>query len=141
VSDVFTREKRSAVMARIRGRGNKDTELALAAFFRKHKFSGWRRHRPMIGRPDFVFSKQKVAVFTDGCFWHGCPKHFNAPVQNSDFWEIKIGTNRIRDRRVTRELRRQGWRVLRIWEHELAPKNREKLLAKVSRYLAPKVSS
>ena len=73
--DVFTKAKRSEVMSRIRGRGNKDTELALAKLLRRHRITGWRRNQPVFGKPDFVFPKLKLAVFVDGCFWHGCPKH------------------------------------------------------------------
>ncbi len=138
-------------MSRIRGRGNKETELALMGLFRRHGIAGWRRHAslkfkvqsptfkvqssrstsprpsPQRGegaafrvRPDFVFPKLKVAVFVDGCFWHGCPKHATWPAHNRAFWQRKLTGNKARDRLVTRTLRRQGWRVLRIWEHELA---------------------
>ena len=72
--DVFTKEKRSEVMSLIRGKGNKETENALLALLRQNKITGWRRHLPLPGKPDFAFQKQKVAVFVDGCFWHGCPK-------------------------------------------------------------------
>jgi len=65
--------KRSEVMSRIRGRGNKETELALAKLLRRHAIKGWRRHQPIFGKPDFIFSKARLAVFVDGCFWHGCP--------------------------------------------------------------------
>ena len=71
--DVFTKAKRSEVMSRIRGTGNKDTELALIILFRLHRIKGWRRHQPVFGKPDFVFPAVKVAVFVDGCFWHCCP--------------------------------------------------------------------
>ena len=119
MSDVFTKAKRSEVMSKIRGYGNKDTELALMKLFRRHRITGWRRHQPIFGKPDFVFPKQRVAIFVDGCFWHGCPKHCNTPSINRVFWERKLGANKTRDRRVNRELRRHGWYVIRIWEHEL----------------------
>ena len=131
MSDVFTKAKRSEVMSRIRGRDNKDTELVLAHLFRANRITGWRRHRPIFGRPDFVFSRLKVAVFVDGCFWHGCPKHGSRPKQNRKFWETKIARNRARDRKVTRVLRGKGWRVVRIWEHELTKP--ERVLARFSR--------
>jgi DNA mismatch endonuclease (patch repair protein) len=118
--DVFTKAKRSEVMSRIRGRGNKKTELALAKLLRAHGVTGWRRHQPMFGRPDFAFRRERVVVFVDGCFWHGCPTHSNMPVNNRPFWEKKLGANRVRDRLVTLTLRKRGWVVLRIWEHELA---------------------
>jgi DNA mismatch endonuclease, patch repair protein len=74
-SDVFTKAKRSEVMSRIRGKGNKDTEVALAKLFRANGITGWRRHYAIAGKPDFAFPKCKLAVFVDGCFWHGCRKH------------------------------------------------------------------
>jgi len=135
VSDVFTKAKRSEVMSRIRSRGNKDTELALAKMLRRNKISGWRRHQPVFGRPDFIFPKFKLAVFVDGCFWHGCPKHAIKPKNNRAFWRRKLSANKARDRLVNHALRRAGWRVLRIWEHEFARKNESRLLNRIRRAL------
>jgi DNA mismatch endonuclease (patch repair protein) len=147
MADVFSKRKRSEVMSRIRGRGNKDTELALARLLRAHKISGWRRHvrvtvesswlrvdsrkqsrnpqpstiNPQLAvRPDFVFLKSRTAIFVDGCFWHGCPKHATKPANNRAFWKKKLAGNKTRDRFVNRTLRRAGWRVIRIWECDLA---------------------
>ncbi|HUI06395.1 MAG TPA: hypothetical protein VL486_05265 [Verrucomicrobiae bacterium] len=216
--DVFTKRKRSEVMSRIRGRGNKDTELALAKLLRANRITGWRRQQGLriegtkrragTARPtnvgiDFVFPKQRVAVFVDGCFWHGCPKHsspkkwlkkssmgegqksgvsypfrgvrarsqpsalsgqpavvrergatsyqpsaissqpplvrerstnsYQVRTGNRElrtgpsttlrtgkqFWREKLAANIARDRFVNRKLRKQGWKVVRIWEHEL----------------------
>ena len=119
--DVFTKEKRSEVMSRIKGKGNKDTELAMIQILRKHHISGWRRNQAVLGKPDFIFPKQKIALFVDGCFWHGCPlpKHSNMPKNNPKFWAKKLQANKDRDKFVNRELRKLGWRVLRVWEHEL----------------------
>jgi len=117
--DVFTKAKRSQVMSRIRGRGNRTTELTMMKLFRRHGITGWRRHQPVFGKPDFIFRKQKVALFVDGCFWHGCPKHCRRPRGNGNYWRGKILGNEKRDRLVTKTLRRDGWRVLRIWEHDL----------------------
>ena len=118
-------------MARIRSRGNKATELRLIAIFRAHNIAGWRRHRPLFGKPDFVFPALKLAVFVDGCFWHGCPIHGTKPKTNAAFWRRKISTNRMRDRLVTRTLRSRGWRVLRIWEHELRRRSEARLLRRL----------
>jgi len=118
--DVFTKAKRSAVMSRIRGSGNKDTELALIKLLRRHGVTGWRRNQKVFGKPDFLFRRNRLALFVDGCFWHGCPKHCKMPTGNRAFWKKKFATNKARDRRVNRELRRLGWRVVRIWEHDLA---------------------
>jgi DNA mismatch endonuclease (patch repair protein) len=167
VSDVFTKAKRSEVMSRIRSRGNKATELALAKLFRRHKITGWRRQIQIGGRarsplragrlsakrgahgvtcptfrvrPDFVFRQARLAVFVDGCFWHGCPKHGTQPAGNRSFWKKKFARNVARDRLVTRALRRAGWRVLRIWEHTLRwatmkPQNEARLLRRIQRAL------
>lgn len=121
--DVFTKRKRSEVMSRIRGRGNKETELAFAKVLRRHSITGWRRHQPLFGKPDFSFRRLRVVVFVDGCFWHGCPEHSNMPANNRTFWKKKLAANKLRDRLVTRTLRRQGWVVIRLWEHDLAAKS------------------
>src|SRR5690348_7484071 len=115
--DVFTPKKRSEVMSRIRSRGNRDTELALASLLRRVGITGWRRHLPIFGRPDFVFRSARIAIFVDGCFWHRCPKCSNMPVNNRSFWATKLSGNIQRDKVVTKKLRRDGWRVLRLWEH------------------------
>lgn len=135
MSDVFTKGKRSLVMAAIRSRGNKDTEVALALLLRRKKITGWRRHVPIFGRPDFIFPKLRVAIFVDGCFWHGCPQHGTKPKNNSEFWMKKLASNQARDRLVTHTLRRLGWRVVRVWEHELRRKNEARLLTKLQRLL------
>jgi DNA mismatch endonuclease (patch repair protein) len=131
--DVFTPEKRSEVMSRIRSHGNKDTELALAALMRAAGITGWRRRQKLPGRPDFVFRRERVCVFVDGCFWHGCPAHYRRPKSNRAFWDAKIARNRARDRKVSRELRAAGWSVLRVWEHSL--KNPGPVLARLRRAL------
>src|SRR5579864_3753379 len=111
MADVFSVAKRSEIMSRVRGRGNRATELALISLFRRNKIAGWRRHKPLFGNPDFAFRKQRLAVFVDGCFWHGCPKHATQPETNSDFWAAKLARNKARDRLVARTLKRRGWRV------------------------------
>ena len=117
--DVFSRKKRSDIMSRVKGRGNAATELRLIRLFKKHRITGWRRHVVIFGNPDFVFPKIRLAVFVDGCFWHGCPKHESHPSSNRDFWRKKLGRNKGRDHLVNRTLRAKGWRVLRVWQHEL----------------------
>ncbi|MEO7675363.1 MAG: very short patch repair endonuclease [Verrucomicrobiota bacterium] len=131
--DVFTKTKRAEVMSRVRGRGNKSTELALVAVFRQHQIKGWRRHQRIFGNPDFVFSKLRLAVFVDGCFWHGCPKHATQPASNRAFWKKKLTRNKTRDRLVKKTLRLRGWTVLRIWQHELVRKNETRLLRRINR--------
>jgi DNA mismatch endonuclease (patch repair protein) len=74
-------------------------------------------------RADIAFVGPRVLVFVDGCFWHGCPKHFEQPKTNGSWWLEKIGATMERDRRQTKLLRRNGWHVIRVWEHELAPQS------------------
>lgn len=119
MADVWTAEKRSAVMSLIRSSGNKTTELRFIRLLRKHKVTGWRRRRNLLGRPDFVFPKQRVVVFVDGCFWHCCPRHHREPTSRVEYWRAKFARNRARDIEVTAVLRRKGWSVIRCWEHEL----------------------
>jgi DNA mismatch endonuclease (patch repair protein) len=90
----------------------------MIGIFRVFHMSGWRRNQPLFGKPDFVFAKQKIALFVDGCFWHGCPKHSNMPRNNEEFCKKKLGGNIKRDRYITRELRKMGWKVVRVWEPE-----------------------
>src|ERR1700685_288857 len=118
--DVFTRQKRSEIMSRIKGKGNRATELRLIALFRTYGIRGWRRHAPVFGKPDFVFPALRIAVFVDGCFWHGCPIHGSVPGSNRAFWEEKLSRNRYRDRLVNKKLRGLGWKSVRVWQHELS---------------------
>lgn len=122
-------------MSRIRSHGNKDTEVALAKLFRRNKITGWRRNQKVLGKPDFIFPKLKLAVFLDGCFWHSCPKHGTQPKAIVRFWKNKFSRNQARNRLVTRTLRAAKWRVLRIWEHELVRKNEIRLLRRIQRTL------
>lgn len=126
---------RSEVMARVKSFGNKATEMRLAALFRRYQIRGWRRHWGILGKPDFVFPKIRVAIFVDGCFWHGHPTLCRIPATNRSYWIPKIAGNRARDRLVNATLRKQGWHVVRIWEHRLAPKYIPKLMSRIERAL------
>jgi DNA mismatch endonuclease, patch repair protein len=112
---------RGQLMSRVRSIGNQTTELRLAKLLRRTRLCGWRRQCSLPGRPDFVWRKTMLALFVDGCFWHGhdCGKNIT-PKTNANEWQKKIRRNRSRDRRITSLLKRQGWTVLRIWECQLA---------------------
>lgn len=112
---------RSKLMARIRSKRNATTELRLLSLLRAARLHGWRRGFPMLGKPDFVFPKSKLAIFVDGCFWHGhgCGRNLT-PKRNATAWRAKIEGNRNRDLRIIRKLRATGWKVIRIWECLLA---------------------
>jgi DNA mismatch endonuclease, patch repair protein len=92
---------------------------------------------PLPGTPDFAFRREKMAIFIDGCFWHGCPRCYKAPSRNAAFWKKKIVGNRRRDRRVTGELRERGWRVIRLWEHEL--KSPAKVVSRLQQELSGEI--
>lgn len=120
-------------MARVRRSGTAP-ELALRSTLRR---VGLRcRLTPgglsLPGTPDLVFPRLRLAVFVDGCFWHGCPVHGTMPKTNTSFWLAKISRNRERDRQVDGSLKRLGWTVLRVWEHELRG-DRHRLLRRIQR--------
>jgi DNA mismatch endonuclease, patch repair protein len=133
MTDVFTKSKRSEVMSNIRGKGNKSTEIKLLQLFKENGIKGWRRHQPLPGKPDFIFPKERLAVFVDGCFWHACPRCYIKPKQNAEFWRAKIGGNKKRDQRVAQQLRRDGWSVCRIWECRL--KKPDSVIRRINRML------
>lgn len=118
---TFGTLSRSSLMSRIRSSENKTTELRMLALLKSGHVTGWRRHAELYGKPDFVWHKQKVALFVDGCFWHGhfCQRNLT-PRRNADVWALKILKNKSRDHRVNRELRKLGWVVIRVWECRLA---------------------
>lgn len=125
-------------MSAVKQKGNKSTELKIVRLFRQHRITGWRRGTLMFGKPDFVFRADGVVVFVDGCFWHNCPKHGEKPRTNRAFWAQKLARNALRDRIVNRTLRREGWLVLRIWQHELSNHNESRLVSRIRQALATK---
>ena len=115
MTDVLTKKQRSYNMSRIRSKDTKP-ELVIMPLMRKLGFA----YQPkMYGHPDFADKKTKTAVFIDGCFWHKCPKHFIQPKSNMAFWNKKIKRNVLRDRTVNRFYIKNGWKVVRIWEHQI----------------------
>lgn len=128
---------RAALMSRVRGTGNKTTEVRLATALRRAGLKGWRRGIPLPGKPDFAWGRERLAVFVDGCFWHGhdCGKNV-APRTNAEQWREKILNNGRRDRRVSAELRRRGWSVLRVWECHLRT-HEDRCIRRIERALAP----
>lgn len=134
--DTLTLAERSERMSRVRSATNKSTELRLIALLRTTGIKGWRRGVAMPGKPDFVFRAAKLAVFVDGCFWHRCPRHGRIPKTRVEFWTAKLARNRNRDQEVGKMLRKNGWRVLRIWEHELTRKYETRLAARIQRTIS-----
>lgn len=137
--DIFTVAKRSDVMSKIRSKGNMSTEISLLRSLRKNGIKGWRRHLPVRSSdvrsvPDFVFPREKIVVFVDGCFWHSCPKHGTIPKSNRDFWLKKLKSNKKRDGKTTRILKKEGWKVFRFWEHSVK-KNPDRCAKKILKFL------
>lgn len=123
MADTFSKQKRSQIMSANRSSGNKSTEWRLRARLVGTGLSGWRINaHDIFGSPDFSFGRERVVVFVDGCFWHGCKGCRNIPATNRKFWMTKIERNKSRDRAVTRKLRRDGWVVIRFWEHQVRRK-------------------
>ncbi|HAO06343.1 MAG TPA: very short patch repair endonuclease [Chryseobacterium sp.] len=116
MADTFTKEQRSEIMRTVKSNRNKSTELKLIQFFKVHKITGWRRAFKLFGQPDFVFPKQRVAIFVDGCFWHGHNCRNTKPQDNKDYWQQKIERNKKRDKGVTQVLTDKNWCVIRLWE-------------------------
>lgn len=134
MSDIFDKLKRSEIMSHVKSKGNKSTELKLIEYFKELHIIGWRRHFKIFGNPDFVFPKKKIAVFVDGCFWHGHDCRNTKPKQNEAYWITKINRNKIRDKQVTDILESKSWKVLRIWECNLKKKHKKylfKILTKI----------
>lgn len=133
MTDSFTRIERSRIMAKVKSKGNKSTEIKLLVLFKKNGIKGWRRNYPIKGKPDFVFLKFKIAVFVDGCFWHGCKRHCRIPNTNREYWIRKITNNKKRDRIVINQLMEKNWKVVRIWEHELSTTQFQKTERKINK--------
>lgn len=116
MADIFTKEKRSWVMSRIRGTNTK-IDLKMKKMLEENKIK-FEMYPKMFGNPDFIISKKKIIIFCDGDFWHGY-KYYEKKRPSKKYWREKIETNMKRDRRITRKLRRDGWSVLRFWEHDI----------------------
>jgi DNA mismatch endonuclease (patch repair protein) len=121
MADSISREERSVLMAKVRSTDNRSTERKVEAALKLAGIRGWTKHSTNVpGRPDFYFAKARLAVFVDGCFWHACPKcRRHLPSSNANYWVQKIDSNRRRDNRIRRQLRKLGFHVVRIWEHDL----------------------
>ena len=131
MADVFDNKKRSEIMSKVRSKNNKSTELKLIQIFGENDIVGWKRNYPVKGHPDFVFLDRKIAVYVDGCFWHGHDCRNTRPSDNADYWTRKRERNMKHDKEVTELFERRGWVVIRIWECELKKKNYQNLAEKL----------
>lgn len=116
--DTVSKKKRSEIMSRIKSKNTK-----LETDFRKELWRRGIRYRKSpkkyFGRPDIVVKKNKTVIFVDSCFWHGCKPHCRIPQANKKYWVAKIKRNVERDRKVTKHYQKIGWKVVRVWEHEI----------------------
>ena len=129
MTDVLTPDQRKLNMSRVRGK-NTGPEIKLRKLLWSRGIRGYRIHHNLLGKPDIVFTKKKIAIFIDGCFWHKCPVCFHEPETRKEFWVKKISSNVERDEKVNLQLQKEGWTVRRFWEHEVR-KNPEKILSKI----------
>lgn len=118
-------------MSKVRSKGNKSTELKLIRYFKENNITGWRRGYKVKGHPDFVFIDKKVAIFVDGCFWHGHDCRNTRPSDNKVFWQEKRARNVQHDKAITERFQARGWTVIRIWECELKKNNKNFLERKL----------
>lgn len=123
MADVFDKSKRSEIMKKVRSKKNKSTELKLIEIFKENDIHGWRRNYKVKGHPDFVFLDKRIAIFVDGCFWHGHDCRNTRPKDNEDYWARKRERNIKHDKEITEYFEKRGWIVIRIWECELSKKS------------------
>lgn len=114
--DRVSKEKRSEMMSKVRSKNTK-LEIAFGKILWSHGFRYRKNSRKYFGVPDFVLKKYQTVIFIDSCFWHGCKKHCKLPATNKKFWKEKIERNMARDREVNKYYKKEGWNIVRVWEH------------------------
>ena|SRR5436309_14584228 len=139
MTDIMTKAQRSRLMSRIRDRDTKP-ELEIRRRLFSGGLKGYRLRPKLPGKPDIVFGKAKVAVFIDGCFWHGCPRCYTRPATRQRYWDNKLAKNMSRDRIIDASLKATGWKPLHFWEHEVR-KNPESIVRRVRSSLETRARS
>lgn len=129
--DRLTKDQRSLTMSRIKSKGT-SIEKIVRSVLRRNNIQ-YTSNPKMYGHPDMIINDKKIAIFLDGCFWHGCKKCKNTPKTNKIYWTTKISSNRERDKTISKNLRSRGWIVLRLWEHQIKP-NPRLVISKLARY-------
>ena len=133
MSDIFSKKKRAEIMSSV-----KSKETRIEILIRKELWKKGYRYRKnasgYFGKPDVLLKKFKTVIFIDSCFWHGCKKHGTIPKVRNKFWKEKIERNKERDREVNKHYKKIGWKVIRVWEHEIK-KNPEKAIQKVIKFI------
>lgn len=116
--DTVSKQKRSEIMSRIKSRDSKIETLFRKELW-KRGFRYSKNSSKYFGKPDIVLLKYKAVIFIDSCFWHGCKKHCRIPSIHKNYWTQKIARNGVRDKEVSKHYKKQGWKIFRIWEHEM----------------------
>jgi DNA mismatch endonuclease (patch repair protein) len=138
--DTVKSLERSRIMSKIRSKNNRTTELCLRSLLVRNCLRGWKvRPKGIPGNPDFVFTKERIAIFVDGSFWHGAPGFKRYPKTRIEYWKPKIEGNRRRDKLISSALRRQGWSVLRFWDTDLHD-NPSGVIKKIQRSIQQRIS-
>lgn len=132
MTDIYSKKKRSEIMSHVKGK-NTGLELLAKKLLKDSGVSGFKRGDGVFGRPDFIFTKEKIALFIDGGFWHGLNY---AKIKNKlpSFWKEKMAANMKRDRRVNKTLRSEGWKVLRVWDYQIK-KDPQKFIKRLKQLL------
>lgn len=131
MADVFDKEKRSQIMSAVHSKQNKSTEIRLIKIFKENGIIVWRRNYKVKGHPDLIFPTKRIAIFVDGCFWHGHDCRNTRPSDNAEYWQRKRERNISHDKEITAMFEMRGWIVIRIWECELKKSNADILLKKL----------
>lgn len=132
MADRITKKKRSKIMSRIKSK-NTSLEISFKKLLDKNKLKGYKMHPKMLGNPDFVFPKKKIVIFIDGDFWHGYNWKKLHKVPPKKYWQAKISRTIARDKKYTKQLKKDGWKVLRFWEYEIK-KDSEKCITKIKKF-------
>lgn len=128
--DTFSRETRSRIMSKVQRNSKPEQVLRKRLFQLGYRYSLNHRFRDLNFKPDLVMVSRKTCIFIDGCFWHKCPKCYRPPKSNKNYWIPKLERNVERDREQNRYLKKNGWKTIRIWEHEVK-KNLDKSIKKI----------
>ncbi|WP_085507159.1 very short patch repair endonuclease [Thalassobacillus devorans] len=132
-ADIMTKEQRKKTMSKIRARSKLEDRVTRALWARGYRFR--KNVRKLRGTPDIVIQKYKVVIFIDSCFWHACPTHGNIPKSNTEFWKDKFARNKKRDEEDTLYYRNQGWKILRVWEHDLKKKKFDDTINHIAEFI------
>ncbi|MDP3999268.1 MAG: very short patch repair endonuclease [bacterium] len=131
--DTVSKQKRSEIMSRIKSRDSKIEALFSKALW-KRGFRYRKNSGTYFGKPDIVLKRHETVIFVDSCFWHGCKKHCRIPTNHKTYWKQKIAKNTARDKEVSKYYKKQGWKIFRIWEHEIK-KNPSKAVNEIVKFL------